>query len=61
MNHVMVHQARGEILTGLLYVDPEAHDLHRGLNTVAQPLNALAESELCPGAAALAKLNASLR
>jgi 2-oxoglutarate ferredoxin oxidoreductase subunit beta len=61
MNHVMVHQARGEILTGLLYVDPDAHDLHRGLNTVAQPLNTLAESELCPGAAALAKLNASLR
>jgi 2-oxoglutarate ferredoxin oxidoreductase subunit beta len=61
MNHLMAHQARGEIVTGLLYVDPQATDLHHGLNTVARPLNALAEADLCPGAAALAKLNAGLR
>jgi 2-oxoglutarate ferredoxin oxidoreductase subunit beta len=61
MNHLMEHQARGEIVTGLLYVDLQATDLHHGLNTVARPLNALAEADLCPGAAALAKLNAGLR
>ncbi len=61
MNYVQAHQALGEIVTGLLYVDPEATDLHHGLNTVSRPLNALAEADLCPGAAALAKLNASLR
>jgi 2-oxoglutarate/2-oxoacid ferredoxin oxidoreductase subunit beta len=61
LNHVMANQARGEIATGLLYVDPQAHDLHHGLNTVARPLNSLAEAELCPGVAALAKFNDSLR
>ena len=51
----------GEIVTGLLYVRPDADDLHRLLNTVAAPLNALTEKELVPGAAALDKFNASLR
>jgi len=45
----------------LLYVDPQAQDMHQGLNTVMQPLNDLGEAELCPGTSALAKLNESLR
>ncbi|MBI3369643.1 MAG: 2-oxoacid:ferredoxin oxidoreductase subunit beta [Burkholderiales bacterium] len=55
------HQARGEVVTGLLYVDPKAQDLHAALNTVQRPLNALNEAELCPGAMALDKFNDSLR
>ncbi|MBV8911673.1 MAG: 2-oxoacid:ferredoxin oxidoreductase subunit beta, partial [Acetobacteraceae bacterium] len=51
----------GEIVTGLLYVDPDADDLHASQNTVATPLNALSDTDLCPGSAALAKVNASLR
>jgi len=61
MNHVQALQAAGEIATGLLYLDPDARDLHHALDTVAQPLNTLAEAELNPGAAALAKINAGLR
>ena len=61
MAYMQAHQARGEIVTGLLYVDPNATDLHTALNTSAQPLNALGAAELCPGAGALAKINASLR
>ena len=61
MNHVQALQSNGEIATGLLYIEPQASDLHAALNTVAQPLNGLAESDLCPGEAALAKINASLR
>jgi 2-oxoglutarate ferredoxin oxidoreductase subunit beta len=61
MNYVHARQARGEIVTGLLYVDAGAEDLHGHLGTVATPLNALAEKELCPGAAALARINAALR
>jgi 2-oxoglutarate ferredoxin oxidoreductase subunit beta len=53
--------AAGEIVTGLLYVDPDPEDLHAHLGTVAAPLNALGDAELCPGAAALAALNATLR
>jgi len=53
--------AKGEVATGLFYVEPGAADLHAGLNTTATPLNRLTEAELCPGSAALHKLNASLR
>ena len=52
---------RARSSTGLLYVDPDAADLHEALNTSLTPLNALDERELCPGAAVLDKINASLR
>src|SRR4029077_16513555 len=55
------HTAKGQIVTGLLYVDPESEDLHSHLNTVEMPLNELEARELCPGSAALDKINASLR
>ncbi|MDZ3823216.1 MAG: 2-oxoacid:ferredoxin oxidoreductase subunit beta [Pseudoxanthomonas sp.] len=61
MAYVNLHQARGEVVTGLLHVDPAATDLHGHLGTVATPLNQLGAAELCPGAAALAKINAALR
>jgi len=61
MNHLHERAALGEIVTGLLYVDESAEDMHRHLNTVETPLNALTEAELCPGSAALEALNASLR
>ncbi len=61
MNYVQEHQARGEVVTGLLYVDPAAADLHEHLDTVDTPFNSLSEKQLCPGAAVLEKINASLR
>jgi 2-oxoglutarate ferredoxin oxidoreductase subunit beta len=61
INHIQAHQARGEILTGLLFIDPQADDLHGRLATDARPLARLAEADLCPGAAMLARINASLR
>jgi len=60
INHIQSHQARGEVVTGLLYVDPGTEDLHEHLHTVEIPLNRLTEAELCPGAARLAAINASL-
>jgi 2-oxoglutarate ferredoxin oxidoreductase subunit beta len=45
----------------LLFVDPDADDMHGYLNTVEKPFNELNERELCPGSAVLEKLNASLR
>jgi len=38
-----------------------ATDLHTALNTTAKPLNSLGIRQLCPGAGALDKINASLR
>jgi len=51
----------GEVLTGLLYVVPETQGLHRIINSSDRPLNKLRQAELCPGSAALEKLNQSLR
>jgi 2-oxoglutarate ferredoxin oxidoreductase subunit beta len=53
--------AAGEVVTGLIYMDPNPRDMHAMLNTVDAPLNRLNEKELCPGSAALEKINASLR
>ncbi|WP_407352874.1 2-oxoacid:ferredoxin oxidoreductase subunit beta [Luteimonas sp. R10] len=61
MNLVQQRHARGEIATGLLYVDPDAVDLHAHLGTVEAPLNSLEADTLSPGAEALARINAALR
>ncbi len=61
MNHLQERKAAGEIVTGLLYVDPDPTDLHANLGTVGVPLNRLGDAELCPGSAALARINAGLR
>ncbi len=51
----------GEIVTGLLYIDREAEELHDALNTTTRPLNQLTEANLCPGSKALDAINAGLR
>ncbi len=61
MSYMQTHHSRGEIVTGLLYVDPLATDMHTSLNTSELPLNAMSAAQLCPGSGALEKLNASLR
>ncbi len=61
MTFLQSRAAEGQIMTGLLFVDPDPEDLHRHFGTVEQPLNALGEKELCPGSTALEKINASLR
>jgi len=61
MNYTQEHQAKGEVVTGLLYIDANASDMHEHLHTTARPLNALAAGELCPGNTVLDKLNAGFR
>jgi 2-oxoglutarate ferredoxin oxidoreductase subunit beta len=61
LSYINEHQARGEVVTGLLYLDPDATDLHASLNTSDTPLAAFDSKQLCPGAEALNMLNASLR
>lgn len=57
---MMNAKMKGEILTGLIYMEPETTNLHQTLNTCATPLNKLGKKELCPGSAALAEINAEL-
>jgi 2-oxoglutarate ferredoxin oxidoreductase subunit beta len=61
VTYLQEREAAGEVVTGLLYVEPAPKDLHDHLNTVEAPLNALDDRALVPGAAALEKFNASLR
>ncbi len=61
MNAVLNSKLKNEILTGLLYVNPDSHDLHHLLQTSDRPLNSLQKSELCPGSEALKGINAELR
>jgi 2-oxoglutarate ferredoxin oxidoreductase subunit beta len=52
---------KGEILTGLVYIEPNTNALHDVLQTAKTPLNILNEDVLCPGIDALEALNESLR
>ncbi len=53
--------AKGEVATGLLYVNENQGDLHDALDTDTRPLNSLLMSQLCPGSKALEGINARLR
>ena len=61
MTYLETRRARGEVVTGLLYLDPASDDLHAALQTAATPLNALVDADLVPGSAPLAGINAALR
>jgi 2-oxoglutarate ferredoxin oxidoreductase subunit beta len=61
LDYLQEREATGEIVTGLLYIDAAAADLHDKLETPTKPLNAMGDAELCPGAGALEDVNASLR
>ena len=61
MTYLQERQAAGEVVTGLLYVDPTPRDLHDHLDTVETPLNGLSEADLCPGKVTLEKFNAQHR
>jgi 2-oxoglutarate ferredoxin oxidoreductase subunit beta len=52
---------RGEILTGLIFIDESSRDFHELLGTSQTPLNKLAESDLCPGNTTLQAINAQYR
>ena len=61
LHHVQELQTKGEIPTGLIFVDAEAPDLHERMGTPDVPLNQLGEPDLCPGSAKLEAINARLR
>jgi 2-oxoglutarate ferredoxin oxidoreductase subunit beta len=54
--HVRARQEKGEIATGLLYIDERSADMHEIANTVERPLVDVPFEALCPGRKALEKL-----
>jgi 2-oxoglutarate/2-oxoacid ferredoxin oxidoreductase subunit beta len=61
INAMQKARSKGEILTGLLYMNQDSQDLHDLISTTERPLNSMGHDDLCPGSDALAKLNAGLR
>ncbi|MGH7688699.1 MAG: 2-oxoacid:ferredoxin oxidoreductase subunit beta [Gemmatimonadaceae bacterium] len=59
--HVRRHQERGEVVTGLLYIDEHTRDIHDLNRTTTTPLVELPYRTLCPGNAALQELQADWR
>ncbi len=49
-------QLRGEIPTGLLFIDENSIDFHERNNTIETPLSDLAHEDICPGAEALTNM-----
>lgn len=56
MEYLRASQKKGEVATGLLYLEETAQDMHAFENTVEAPLVGLPYEQLCPGSAALAEL-----
>jgi 2-oxoglutarate ferredoxin oxidoreductase subunit beta len=58
-----IQQAKtdGQILTGLLYLEPKSKDLHETIKSSDRPLNTLREKDLTPGQDVLDKLNKGFR
>ncbi|MBE9538590.1 MAG: 2-oxoacid:ferredoxin oxidoreductase subunit beta [Proteobacteria bacterium] len=55
------HRIKGDILTGLIYLDKNSQELHDVMQTSQRPLNELSEDDLCPGNRLLKNINAALR
>jgi 2-oxoglutarate ferredoxin oxidoreductase subunit beta len=53
LEYIRDHHRRGEVVTGLLYIDEAQPDLHANNDSVQSPLNALRYEDLCPGNDAL--------
>jgi 2-oxoglutarate ferredoxin oxidoreductase subunit beta len=61
INALQTSRNNNEILTGLLYIEPESSDLHQIIETSDKALNTLGESELCPGSVVLEGINNGFR
>ena len=59
--HIREHQKKGEVVTGLLYINQDSKDVHDQNDTVDAPLYNLPHEQLCPGNDALQKLMAQFR
>jgi 2-oxoglutarate/2-oxoacid ferredoxin oxidoreductase subunit beta len=59
--YLQEHQGQGDVVTGLLYLDESAPDLHEMSNSPDGALSKIPYAKLCPGAEELAKLQEEYR
>jgi 2-oxoglutarate/2-oxoacid ferredoxin oxidoreductase subunit beta len=55
------HHGKGEVVTGLLYLDESVPDMHELNQTASQALTKIPYEKLCPGSAALDELQEEFR
>jgi 2-oxoglutarate ferredoxin oxidoreductase subunit beta len=60
-SYLQAHQARGEVPTGLLFLDRNPDDMHQLNATTDTPLAQVPFEALCPGSAVLEKLQDAFR
>jgi 2-oxoglutarate/2-oxoacid ferredoxin oxidoreductase subunit beta len=61
MDYLEEHHGKGEVVTGLLYLDESVPDLHEMNKTTDIALTKVPYQKLCPGAAALDRLQEDFR
>src|SRR5271154_6489293 len=61
MDYLEEHQGKGEVVTGLLYLDESVPDLHEMNKTTDIALTKVPYQKLCPGAAELDRLQEDFR
>jgi 2-oxoglutarate ferredoxin oxidoreductase subunit beta len=59
--HIREHQKKGEVVTGLLYINEQSQDVHDQNDTIDAPLFSMPHDQLCPGNDALQKLMGQFR
>jgi 2-oxoglutarate ferredoxin oxidoreductase subunit beta len=59
--HIRRLQGQGEVVTGLLYIEERAPDMHGVNGTIDEPLTRVPYEQLCPGSAALEALQEEYR
>jgi 2-oxoglutarate ferredoxin oxidoreductase subunit beta len=59
--YLQARQKKGEVPTGLLFIDERSSDMHDVNATIETPLAQTPFEKLCPGSAALDKLQAAFR
>ncbi|MED5535565.1 MAG: 2-oxoacid:ferredoxin oxidoreductase subunit beta [Pseudomonadota bacterium] len=61
IDYIRSHHRKGEIVTGLLYIDESEPDMHGINRTIKAPLNDVPFEKLCPGGEALETLQQHFR
>jgi 2-oxoglutarate ferredoxin oxidoreductase subunit beta len=61
MDYLEEHQGKGEVVTGLLYLDESVADMHEMSKTSDIALTKIPYQKLCPGSAALDRLQEDFR
>jgi len=61
MDYLDEHHGQGEVVTGLLYLDESVPDMHELNKTTELALTKVPYAKLCPGAAALDRLQEDFR